>query len=415
MSLTPIKSLSRIPPASSKRIAIRVTAQAEQALRKFHPWLFNTSITNQSKEGKPGDLAVIFDNARRFLAIGLYDPTSPIRVRVLAHRVPVPINRDFFVDQIGAAANIREALHENTTGYRLVHGGNDKLPGLVVDRYADTLVIKLYTPAWFPHLKDIITGLEAISKWERIILRLSRSLHRFPELLYQLRDGEVLSGSSITGPVLFQENGFWFEADPVKGHKTGFYLDQRDNRARVGNLAKGKSVLNVFAYNGGFSVYAACGGARQVTSLDISKSALEAAKRNFTYNKENTLLKLCNHETVIGDAFNVLANIKTRQHYDMVIIDPPSFAKDRSQVQKAISAYKQLTRLGLNLLRSEGILVQASCSSRVAANDFFAAIHKSAREMGRGLKEIERTNHPIDHPIGFTEGAYLKCLFASAQ
>ena len=406
-------SLSRLPSPGPKRIAIHVTPAAERALQKSHPWLYESAITHQSGEGKPGDLAVIFDKNRHFLAVGLYDPTSHIRVRVLAHHNPAQINRDFFEKQLHNAAKVREELPENTTGYRLVHGGNDHLPGLVIDRYASTLVVKLYSLAWLPHLVDVIEGLKSISQWERIILRFSRQVNKFQALLFQLQDGEVLEGSPITQPILFQENGLWFESDPISGHKTGFYLDQRDNRERLSKLTAGKSVLNVFAYTGGFSIYAAFGGATKVTSLDISKPALKAANRNFTYYQRNFPHKICDHETIVGDAFQVLNQLKNQHRlFDVVIIDPPAFAKDNTQVHSAIAAYKRLTHLGINLLRNSGILVQASCSSQIDPHDFYSTVHNAAEEMKRKLKEIERTAHPIDHPIGFKEGGYLKCLFA---
>lgn len=408
--------ISRIPGVSLERIAIKISASAEHAITNGHPWLYANAIKHQNKEGKAGDLAVIFDKDRKFLAIGLYDPVSPIRVRILAHSIPVPINEDFFYNRISTALKIRTRLLENTTGYRLIHGGNDKLPGLVVDRYVDTLVIKLYTTSWLPHLEGILSALEAITGCQRIVLRLSRILTNFPELLYQLNDGDILLGPPISSPAKFQENGLWFEIDPVKGHKTGFYLDQRENRVRVKNLAKGKKILNVFSYTGGFSIYAASGGAKDVTCLDISQQALDAAKRNFRLNSDDPLIRISKHKIIKGDAFKVLAELQ-RNHklYDMVIIDPPSFAKDQSQVQRAISAYKRLTYLGLNLLQRGGILVQSSCSSQVPAGEFFAAIHNVAKGSGCILKEIERSYHPIDHPIRFKESAYLKCLFASVH
>lgn len=414
MSKTTSNLLSNIPSTSAERIAIRIKSTAEDSIRNFHPWLFAETITHQSREGKPGDIAIIFDKNRNFLAAGLYDPTSAIRVRILAHRVPAQIDRDFFLKQIASAARLRKKLLPETTGYRLVHGENDKLPGLVVDRYNNTLVIKLYTTAWLPHLRDIIHSLGEIITPQRILLRLSRTLTKYPEYLYELKNGDILSGSPIHKPILFRENGLVFESDPIMGHKTGFYLDQRENRISTGELAKGKHVLNVFSYTGGFSVYAASGGAREVTSLDISKQALNAAKRNFLYNIDNPVIQKCKHETIIGNAFEILPVMANSNHfYDMIIIDPPSFANKKSQIQKAINAYKRLTRLGINLLNSGGILIQSSCSSRITANEFFTAVHVSANEIGRSLKEIKRSFHPIDHPITFKEGAYLKCVFAA--
>ncbi|MCC6271110.1 MAG: 23S rRNA (cytosine(2499)-C(5))-methyltransferase, partial [Microbacteriaceae bacterium] len=226
--------LAQLPAPSTKRIALRVTAPAERALRQGHPWVFDQSITEQSHEGAPGDLAVIFDNKRRFLAIGLYDPTSTIRVRVLQNRQPAIINAEWFQNKLNLAAQIREPLESaDTTGYRLVHGENDGFPGLVVDRYADTLVLKLYTPAWIPHLKEFCEALAQISPAEHLILRLNRILQKQMEFLHSLSDGMTLTPQTPPSLILFKENGLTFESDPILGQKTGFFLDQRDNRAKV--------------------------------------------------------------------------------------------------------------------------------------------------------------------------------------
>jgi 23S rRNA (cytosine1962-C5)-methyltransferase len=409
---------SRLPAPNPRRIALRLISAAERAVRRGHPWVFDNSIREQSHAGKSGDLAVIFDGKRRFLAIGLYDPDSPIRVRILQFREPATINPDWFKARLTAAARLRLPLLEQppdrmTNGYRLVHGENDGLPGLVIDRYAQTLVLKLYTPAWIPHLNDMCAALARIVPADSLILRLSRSMLGQEKSLFGLEDGLVLGGSLEPGPVLFQENGLVFEAEPILGQKTGFFLDQRENRARVERLSGGKSVLNVFAYTGGFSVYAARGGARQVVSVDISAHAMQAAARNMAHNQHIPGVAAAKHETLAKDAFEVLERMgRENRHFDLVIIDPPMFAQNQSQVASALHAYQRLTRLGLGVLGPEGILVQASCSSRVDADSFFGAIHRAARESSRYLIEIERSGHAIDHPIGFSEGAYLKCLFA---
>ncbi len=283
-------SLAHLPDPNTRRIALHISPAAERALRQGHPWIFDQAITEQSHAGSPGDLAVLFDDRRRFLAVGLYDPTSPIRVRILQSRQPAPINADWFKTRLETALRLRSPLIETpaeraTTGYRLVHGENDGLPGLVIDRYTGTLVLKLYTPAWIPHLKEFCPALAQVCPAERLILRLSRSLVKQTEFLSGLTDGQVLSGAPMADPLVFQENGLFFEADPILGQKTGFFLDQRENRARVELLAKDRSILNVFAYTGGFSVYAARGGARQVVSVDISAPAMQTAIRNMALNR----------------------------------------------------------------------------------------------------------------------------------
>ena len=206
-----------------------------------------------------------------------------------------------------------------------------------------------------------------------------------------------------------------FEADPIHGQKTGFFLDQRDNRARVEGLATGKRVLNVFAYNGGFSLYAARGGATQVASLDISRPALQAAERNFALNQNIPTVAAATHQLLVGDAFPLLAEMASnRRTFDLVIIDPPAFAKQQSEVERALAAYAQLTRLGLGVLQAGGTLVLASCSSRVSTDAFFTTVTQAAAQVRRPLQIFAQTTHALDHPVGFPEGAYLKCLYATA-
>jgi 23S rRNA (cytosine1962-C5)-methyltransferase len=408
--------LTALPKPAERRIALHVNREAERAIRSGHPWLFDNSIERQSHAGKPGDLAVVFDQKRRFLAIGLYDPTSPLRLRVLQQGVSAAIDQAWFLTQLTITAQRRASLLAGrTTGYRLVHGENDGLPGLVVDRYDQTLVIKLYTAAWLPHLPDLLTGLATVQPAERIVLRMSRALQKAPEYLYGLTDGMILTGPPLRGPVVFLENGLRFEADPIHGQKTGFFLDQRDNRARVEGLATGKRVLNVFAYNGGFSLYAARGGATQVASLDISRPALQAAERNFALNQNIPTVAAATHQLLVGDAFPLLAEMASnRRTFDLVIIDPPAFAKQQSEVERALAAYAQLTRLGLGVLQAGGTLVLASCSSRVSTDAFFTTVTQAAAQVRRPLQIFAQTTHALDHPVGFPEGAYLKCLYATA-
>ncbi len=405
--LTNLKA--QLPSPSQKRLALRITPAAERALRKGHPWIYESAILSQSASGQSGDLAVIFDKKRRFLGIGLYDPDSKIRVRLLRVLKPALIGENFFEKKLLTAKKRRAPLlSPQTNGYRLLHGENDGMPGLVIDCYAQTAVIKLYTLAWIPHLREVLAALGKIISPDRVVFRLSDKLKKNPS---RLENGTILYGKMPQSPLIFSENGLLFEVDPFFGQKTGFFLDQRENRARVENLAKGKRVLNAFSYTGGFSVYAARGGAKSTVSLDASKTAIAAAERNFALNFANHDI----HKGIVGDAFKIMAAMKNEKRlFEMVIIDPPSFAHKKSQRDGAVRAYQQLTRLGVSLLAPNGILVQASCSSRVNTELFFKSIRFAARQAGRPLKEIERSGHALDHPIGFSEGEYLKCLFAVA-
>lgn len=415
-----------IPGPSDKRIALRVSPAAERRLRAGHPWLFNGAIQAQSRHGRAGDLGVVFDRKGRFLAIGLYDPDSPLRLRVLQSGSPATLDQAWFERRIVTAARVRLPLPaESTTGFRIVHGENDGLPGLVLDRYGRSLVLKLYTAAWVPHLTVLLHAIDAAARLPdtaavlgdacRVVLRLSRGLEVQAERLYGLADGVVIGGAPLTGPVTFLEYGLTFEADLVLGQKTGFFLDQRENRARVAELAGGMRVLNVFAYTGGFSLYAARGGAAHVVSSDLSKPALAIARRHFELNDADPAVAFCTHAVLPGDAFRVLQQLgDDRARFDMVIVDPPAFARRQDDVPRALNAYARLTRLALGVLRSGGTLVSSSCSSRVTAVQFYETVLQSAAEGARPLQEIVRTGHALDHPIGFPEGAYLKTLFAVA-
>ncbi len=403
--------LNQLPTVGKKHIALKVVKSAEKPLRS-HPWLFDRAITSQSHEGKAGDIAIVFDHKRRFLAAGLYDPDSPIRVKLLQHNEPAKIDRAFLHAKIRQAIDLRAPIDSAiTNGYRLINGENDGLPALIADRYASTLVLKLYSTIWFPHLKAILDYFSAQAWCQRIVLRLSRRVQEMET--FGLFDGATLFGLPPTEPVLFLENGLTFEADTVRGQKTGHFLDQRDNRQLVRGLTKGKQILDVFASTGGFTVYAASGGAKSVTSIDLSAPTLAVAKQNMAH---NDLLGTCDLQLLSEDAFAALARLRSeRKTFDVVIIDPPSFAQKQADVEAALQAYGRLTKLGLSVLRRGGMLVQASCSSRVSAEQFFQVVETSAGEIGRNLTQITYTQHALDHPITFREGAYLKCLIACAR
>jgi len=401
---------------SARPVSLRVSNAAAKSVQRGHPWLFETAITHQSHEGAPGDVAVLYDGKRKFVGVGLYDPDSPMRVKVLARGKPTTVDAAFFDAAIARAAERRAALEPTGThGYRLIHGENDGLGGLVVDRYADTLVVKLYSRAWLVHLEAVVDCLLRHQKPARVVLRLSRNVEREHSLPAGVQNGALLFGDAPPERVVFRENGIRFGADVIHGQKTGFFLDQRENRARIEKVSEGRRVLNVFAYSGGFSLYAARGGATEVVSLDLSRPALVEAERNFALNQDIPAVASCRHRILAADAFEALALMKRRgERYDVVIIDPPSFAKKQSEIEGALAAYARLTRLGLDVLEDGGLIVLASCSSRVGAEAFFETVEEAARAHGRPLEVVETTAHAVDHPIGFPEGAYLKCVFAHA-
>lgn len=379
--------------------------------------MFDDSIVSLSHQGNPGDLAVVFDNDRRFAAIGLYDPNGPITLRILHVGKPATIGPEFWTKAITAARQIRQPLLDAESAgrpaFRLVNGENDAMPGFVVDQYDTTLVIKLYSEVWFPHLAGLVDVLVDVTRATSVVLRLGRNVAEGET--YGLDDGDVIAGAIPDGPVLFTEGGLTFEADVRTGQKTGHFLDQRANRLRVGRLARDRDVLDVFASTGGFSVHAAAGGARSVHSVDLSAPTLAVAERNMAHNADRAEVVACKHTTEVGDAFDVMiALARAGKDYDIVIVDPPSFAQKQSSVDVAVRAYTRLTHIGLRLVRPGGIFVQASCSSRVPTDLFFATLLDAADAAGRELRQLTRTGHDIDHPVTFPEGSYLKAGFFRA-
>jgi 23S rRNA (cytosine1962-C5)-methyltransferase len=380
-------------------------------LRSGHPWLFAESILEQNHGGKTGDLAVIYDRHDRFLAFGLFDPDSPLRVRILHRGKPVRADRSWWMAHLEQTLARRKGLFdEQTMGFRWINGENDGWPGLVLDRYGDTLVLKTYTAAWLPRLNEILELLVELLRPGRIVLRLSRNIQDRAATAFARTDGQIIMGPSLKGAVIFRETGLRFEADVVHGQKTGFFLDQRENRRLVERLASGRDVLNAFSFSGGFSLYAARGGARSTTDVDISAHALDASRRNFALNSDIKTIRQCHHETVQADVFEWLAGT-ARRRFDLIILDPPSLAKRESERQGAIRAYGALASLGLNRLAGTGVLVACSCSAHVSDAEFFEAVLKAATKSRRTFSVIQKTHHAPDHPATFAEANYLKAIY----
>jgi 23S rRNA (cytosine1962-C5)-methyltransferase len=372
--------------------------------------VFSDSVLEANRAGQTGELAVIFDKKDKFLAIGFYDAESPLRVRILHVGKPQTLDATWWAERLEQAVARRRGLFDaQTTGYRLIHGESDGWPGLVLDRYDTTLVVKIYTAAWLPRLEEIFGLIREKIPCERMVLRLSRNIQAQAGKEFKRQDGQVVYGSTPEGPVIFTENGVRFEAEVLRGQKTGFFLDQRENRREVEMLAQARRVLNAFSFSGGFSVYAARGGATSVTDLDISAHALESARRNFALNQHFPGVVGCRHETVQGDAFAWIASGPER--YDLMVLDPPSLAKRAAEREGAIAAYESLNANGLKKLAKGGILVAGSCSAHVPATDFFEAVRRAAMKSGRKFTELKRALHPPDHPAGFKEAEYLKVIY----
>lgn len=393
------------------RIKIKISKQLQNKIRKGYPWVYYYQLNNRKVSGKAGDLGVIYDSSNRFLAVGLFDPFSDIRLRVLQTRDPREIDEAFFQERLLSAFELRSPLNrKETTAYRVVNGESDGFPGMVVDRYDDTLVIKVYTSAWFPYLKMLVGLLEEMTGPRRVLLQLSRHVQRVSKGGYQ--DNQMLSGPELTGPVRFRENGLSFEADLLHGQKTGFFLDQRENRQKVREWAEGRSVLNVFSYTGAFSVYALAGGARSVLEIDVNAQAQAAALRNWELNFGSDGNQKNRIRQIRGDAFEQLASLNREgEQFDLVILDPPAFASRKQNKQNALQAYLRLAKAGAGCTREGGILLAASCSSQVRADEFYRAVDLGIRATGRSYEKKLKTGHPLDHPVTFKEGAYLKAIY----
>ncbi|MGB1247999.1 MAG: class I SAM-dependent rRNA methyltransferase [Chitinophagales bacterium] len=393
-----------LPEIQTQRLATKLRPAAERMVKKEHPWVYDQGILKIKEGGKPGDLSIIFDTkTNKFLALGLYDPSSPIRLKLIQHYEAAQIDEVFFAQKIRYAKQQRKALLKtDTNSYRLLFGENDGMPGFICDVYDKVAVVKLYSEIWLPYLKMILPHVIEQSACETMVIRFSRNLQN--KNLYGLKEGMVIYGELENDVVIFREHSVRFSANVIHGHKTGYFLDHRENRRRVGEMAKGKRVLDVFSYAGGFSVHALAGGAKEVMSVDISAQALEVAKENAALN-----LHKGKHITRDVDAFRGMEQlIDNGEKFDVVVIDPPSFAKQASEVQKALYSYEKLAKAGAHLVARGGVLLLASCSSRIVAKEFFELSESTLRNTGKSFRILAKTYHDADHPISFPEGAYLK-------
>lgn len=394
-------------PMTHSRLRFTLRPRAEAAVRRGHPWVFAESIKSSNREGGCGELAVIYDRRDRFLAVALHDPDSPIRLRVLHQGSPATIDAAWWRARLGDCLARRASLTASgeTDGLRLVNGDSEGFPGLVADRYGDTLVVKIYSAVWLPRWAEVEAALREILEPEYLVLRLSRNLADAARAA-GLDEGYL--GAVGDERVVFRENGLRFEAEVLLGQKTGFFLDQRDNRQRVGECSEGRDVLNLFSFSGGFSVYAARGGARSVTDVDISGHALESAVRNFRLNAKDPSIASIDHRSVQADVFEWIAS--GGPEFDLVVVDPPSMARRDREREGALRAYRRLNAAAIGRLRPGGILVAASCSAHVHPGEFLGLVREVARISGRPWRELWTSGHAADHPAGFPEAGYLKAI-----
>lgn len=408
--------LPPFPHPQRPPLLVHLTAAAERRLRNGTYCLGPEDIRHQDRPGEMGDWVTVWGRKRTPVAVGLYDPLSSVRVRLFSAQTPFPITETWLTNQVAAAVAKRSFLaNTNTTGFRLAHGENDGLPGLVLDRYDQVLVLKLYTAAWIPHLQMLLKAIHTACPMPQLVLRLTEAIQQNPDLLYHLENGLTLWGDGIEGPLLFQENGLTFEADVVAGLRTGFFFDQRDNRMLLRLLSRNKTVLVGYAHTGSFSLYAAAGGAKQIVSLSASQPALATALRQFNLNQALPDVAAADHELLVGDIFLSLDQLyRSQRRFDMVLMAPMPLAQQADEIESALDVYAKLTRRAVRVLRPRGTFFMTSRSNAVPAPLFYETIHKAAQRVWRPLQEIQRTGLPADHPAVFLEDAYLKGVIATA-
>ncbi len=373
----------------------------ERPLLRGHPWVFSGAVAKVEGDVSPGDMGEVYSHEGRFLGVGYVNPQSQIVFRVLT-RERKGLEAEFFKERIWKASLLREGwLRGKTNAYRIVNGEGDFLPGLVVDRYGETLVLQCLT-AGMERLKSLFIDLLVKQFQPERIYERSDVATRREEGMAEVHG--LLCGREIPERVEIEELGCRFEVDVKKGQKTGFYLDQRENRCSLKKVSQGKRVLDCFSYTGAFSIHAGMAGAKEVTMIDSSKEALEMAEDHFTLNH----LEEIPHQLIREDAFEAMRSLQPG--YDIAILDPPPFAKKKGHLPKASRGYKDLNLQAFRLLKSEGLLFTFSCSHYMSWDLFQKVVFSAAVDAGREVQLLARMGHPVDHPINLChpEGEYLK-------
>jgi 23S rRNA (cytosine1962-C5)-methyltransferase len=379
----------------------------EKSLLRRHPWVFASALQTPDVNPASGSTVDLLSSERHFLARASYSPHSQIRARVWTFE-DKPIDREFFRKRIRGAIDFRRMLQIEGQGdaYRLIHSESDGIAGLVVDRYGNVIVLQSSTAGsefWKDTIADLLieeTGIQTIYERSDADVRELEGLKPI---------NGILRGTLPDSQITIHEHNLKFKVDIQHGHKTGFYLDQRENRRRAGNLTKDRDVLNCFCYTGGFSINALANGAKTVISIDSSADALALLEENIALNN----LPADHHTSLEGDVFQLLRKFRDEaRSFDMIILDPPKFAPTAAHAEKASRAYKDINLLAFKLLRPVGILVTFSCSGGVDAGLFQKIIASAALDAGVDATIIEHLSQDSDHPVSlhFPEGAYLKGL-----
>ncbi len=377
----------------------------EDSLRRFHPWVFSGAIQRMDEGIREGDIVRVYNAQGEFLAVGHYQIGS-ISVRVLSFR-DVPVDDAFWKSRLQVALNMRISIGiadnpQNNT-YRLIHGEGDNLPGLVVDCYGKTAVMQAHSVGMHVSRHEIVKALISVmgSRIAHVFYKSETTLPYKAQL--EQENGFLYGGSDDNTAV---ENGLRFHVDWLKGQKTGFFVDQRENRALLERYARGRTVLNMFCYTGGFSFYAMRGGARLVHSVDSSGKAIELTNANVALNFPGDT----RHEAFCDDAFKFLD--RADDIYDLIILDPPAFAKHRAALHNALKGYTRLNAKAFQRIRPGGILFTFSCSQVVTKEHFRNAVFTAAAQSGRKVRILHQLHQPADHPVNIyhPEGEYLKGL-----
>ena len=384
---------------------IYLKPKKEESLLRFHPWVFSGAIQGMERKPEEGDLVEVYSSDNRFLAIGHYQIGS-IAVRVLSFEKR-PIDHQFWVDRIRSAYQLRCILGlantPNNNTFRLIHGEGDALPGLVIDMYANTAVMQAHSVGMHKCRMEIAAALKEVvgDALHNIYYKSETTLPYKADL--NSENGYLL-GQDVDDIAL--ENGLKFYVDWQKGQKTGFFVDQRENRKLLEHYAKGRSVLNMFCYTGGFSFYAMRGGAKLVHSVDSSAKAISLTNRNVELNFPGDL----RHEAYAEDAFKYLERMGS--NYDLIILDPPAFAKHKDVLRNALQGYRKLNAIAFEKIKPGGILFTFSCSQVVSKENFRLAVFSAAAQSKRNVRILHQLTQPADHPVNIyhPEGEYLKGL-----
>lgn len=397
----------------SHLVKVAVRPGLGRHIRAGHPWVFKKALESVPKI-PPGSVVDLTDDGR-FAGRGYFDPYSAIAVRVLTTDPRETIDQAFFERRVKLALESRRQLIDfgGTNAFRLLHGEGDGLPGVVVDLYDGVAVLKLYSAGLTPHRPLILEALKsALPELKGIVGR--DELGRDDDGEEGKGEGKMLFGPAAPRPLTIHERDAKFLVDVYAGQKTGFFLDQRENRFLLRRISKGLEVLNCFCFSGGFSVNAALGGASSVFSVDQDADAIALARENFTLNA----LPAAKHDFLAADAFELLDSFKREgRKFDLIILDPPAFAKSQKAVEGALAGYASLNRQALAVLKPGGLLCTASCSARVSSEAFFEAVKEGAYNADVDLTLVEERYQPPDHPVRlqFREGKYLKFFVLRAS